>query len=196
MDIDWHMLVYGILVPVAFLVDAIALARGASWAYRFGFGLPWRTERVDLRLPDDLHGDGLAPTEVMYTPDLDDHRTAVWLDADRIGLLYWGLSLGARNTVKIRALRGLGVVASGLIRIERAADHVTFHWRPVLRPAPVLLLGVLLGTSGLTGPAGLAAPLVWTAMYLAAVWWTLRSLPEVYDAVTAELVAAAARASA
>ena len=182
------------LLCVVMLGGGIMLSRGVGWLFSLGIPLPRKTERVEVVVPEGIEGDLTDSAERLHAFDLEDYRSAFWLSPTRIGLLYWAVSLGARNSLHIPILRGMGVLATGLVEIEREATHTTFHWRPVLRLGPLLFVGVLVLMSGITfGLGDDVLPLagIWGLIYLGLAGWTLRQLPGMYESVSAQLVARA-----
>ncbi len=186
--------VLGFVAAALLLGGGVLLSRGTAWMFALGIPLPAKTERVEVALPPGIEGDLDDDLDRLHTFDLDDYCSAFWLSANRIGLLYWAVSFGARNTLKIRAIRGVGVLATGIVDIQREATHTTFRWRPVIRLGPLALLGALVGMLRVSfGPdyPVLPALAIWGLMYLVLLLWTLRKLPGMYEGVSAQLVARA-----
>ncbi|MEM6994239.1 MAG: hypothetical protein AAF721_27235 [Myxococcota bacterium] len=184
---------------VLVFIEGIALSRGSRWAFALGLPLPWKTETVDVALPEGIAGDLSDPLDRLHAFDLEDYRSAFWLDPAHVGLLYWGVGFGARNTLRIRVLRGLGVVATAVVHMRPLQGRTQFRWRPTIRVAPPTLIALLTGISTVSFGGGFPiapAVVIWCVMYLALLWWTLRQLPAMFHAVTAQLVARAIEANA
>jgi len=190
-----------VFATILLVAEGVALSVGARWAFPIGIRLRWREETVDLALPVDVAGDLSDPVDRKHAFDLGERQTACWLDASHIGLLDSSVAFGVRRTFRIRVFRGVGVTATGLIQIQRRGSRTVFRWRPVVRLSSPLFLALGAGASfflfeGMADfPGTSILPIVfgvWSAVYLGTLWWTLRKLPPVYEAVTAQLVAKAA----
>lgn len=112
----WQTQALGALALALLLIEGVALSRGARWAFVFGIPWSWKTETLDVSLPEGISGDLTDPLERLHAFDLEDYRSAFWIDAPGVGLLCWAIGSGSRNTFRIRVLRGVGVVASGCTR--------------------------------------------------------------------------------
>jgi hypothetical protein len=187
------------LVGLLILTDGIALSRAKAWAYRLGIPLGWREEVLELALPrPPAEAGGLADSQICFSKA--EAHVAYYLDSQSIGLLYWGVSVGARNSLRFSPLIGLGVLASGLLEIAYERNRTMLRWRPVLRLGPLLLIGAsALAPFGFQDWQGEFVPLplliggAILLAYLAMVWWTLRRLSRLYQIVSGALAEAAAR---
>lgn len=92
----WQTHALGVLALALLLIEGVALSRGARWAFVFGIPWSWKTETLDVSLPEGVSGDLTDPLERLHAFDLEDYRSAFWIDAPGVGLLCCAIGSGSR----------------------------------------------------------------------------------------------------